>query len=737
MIELYAVKNLADEQTFTLDLSDPSAFPVRPAFADKSKYRPWSHHPQTNHAFISGMVGDIPGLRVSKSNKVDVVRAFVADYDSPKAWDDRANFMEQPETIRPNMIGKTFSGGVRAIWILKQPINVWDAKIFKELLARTAARLALSKPVGGFDRGAWLSPYTYYEIGSEWEVIKPEPLSAALTGKLLLDAIEAQKTPVDDSGLSFDDIAKEVDARWPGKWPGAFEIGSRGPRIWDESANDPTAAIVRPDGITYFSDGGGHKRWVDLFGRDWVQEHVEQNTGNIIHDFYFDGKNYYTPSECEDYNWDAKDQTRMIRHLKVSYNISNKPQPGEAASPMDRVLHAIETHKKVAGCLPLVYFPSKRVRMNGRWILNSSNKRPVAPAEGTYAWGEKFPFIARFIDQFFIDDFQKGLFLAWTGFMYRNAWEGHPHNGQNLFLVGPANKGKTLMSNRLIGGLMGGSQDAGDFLLSKDQFSGSLFEHGIWTVDDESASNDRNSKEKFSAALKKIAANPQLNIRAMYQQAQAIEWYGRVIVTANDDPESLRLLPSIEISNNDKMILIRCSPGGIQFPDNPVDLINQELPFFAAWLRDQDIPDEYRGTSRYGVIHYCDPTIFSEIKEQSSTTHISELVVSWAEYYFAQQRDKKDGDIEWHGNITDLLRALEQVFGDERKVLEGVTRHTLSKALSVAQSTGADWLRSGQRRWRSTNDPTVKPRHGVSICSPDYRYTGNAFDLEPRPPEEN
>ena len=42
-------------------------------------------------------------------------------------------------------------------------------------------------------------------------------------------------------------VAEEVEKRFPGRWPGAFEIGARGPRFWDDTASNPTAAIVRSD----------------------------------------------------------------------------------------------------------------------------------------------------------------------------------------------------------------------------------------------------------------------------------------------------------------------------------------------------------------------------------------------------------------------------------------------------------------------------------------------------------
>jgi hypothetical protein len=731
-VKILALPNQAVEATFELALNRPDLFPKLPSFPSKEAYRAWCHHPKTDHAFLNGNVGQIPGIRVSKSNPVTEVQFLIADWDSPEAWNQREAFKELPVEIRPNYLARTFSGGVRGIWILEEPMNVWDRKLLLGFMHGAAKRLKLSKPVGGFDRGAWLSPYTYYEVGTQWEILKEDPLSSAIVRKLMMDAVDKEKPNVDESNLKWEDIAAEVERRCPGRWPGSFEVGARGPRFWDPESKDPTAAIVRPDGVTYFSDGGGFMSWLDLFGRDWVRKHADENIGTLLKDVWFDGKNYYTPNLGDaKTNWLPKDLTRITRHLKVECGFSTKTARGEVASPMDKVLHYVEQYKVVEGCFPLVYFRDKVVQMNGKRLLNSSSKRPVQPVEGPREWGQDFPFTADYIDRFFIDEEQKGIFLAWFAFMYQHALNGKPHNGQNLFIVGPPNKGKTLMTNRLVGGVMGGSQDAGAFLLGSDQFSGSLFEYGIWTVDDESASNDRKAKEKFSAALKKMAANPQVNIRAMYQQAQSIEWYGRVMITANDDPESLRLLPSIEISNSDKMIMLRCSPEGIQFPDNVVDELNKEMPFFCAWLRDHKIPEEFRGDSRYGVISYCDPLVREEIKDQSPNTHILELVEPWRELYFNQQAERKDGgEKEWHGTITNLIRSLEQVFGDERKAMEGINRWTLSRALTVAQSSGIGWVRHGKRRWRSIDDPTVKIRHGVSICAPGYQYTGTGFDIE-------
>src|SRR5690606_41516568 len=61
---------------------------------------------------------------------------------------------------------------------------------------------------------------------------------------------------------------------------------------------------------------------------------------------------------------------------------------------------------------------------------------------------------------------------------------------------------------------------------------------------------------------------------------------GRVGVTGNDDAESIRMLPTLEISNSDKLMILRAAKRDYDFPMDTDDRIARELPAFARFIYD-------------------------------------------------------------------------------------------------------------------------------------------------------
>ena len=701
---LYTIPNLSTNETGRLTPEEAAAFkPQVPATASsKAEFKSWQQKPTTNHLHISGVEGEQAGMRVAKGNPAQTIFALIGDWDTPIGWEQRGEMQKiLPPELLPQWIYRTFSGGLRAIWILEEPINCWNAKVTQKLMEVLCRDLKLRRLTGGFDEKAWKSPTIYYDVGTNWIQGPAGPLKKKFTQKAIYEALTVIKPKSGGVDISMEVIADAIEKKYPGAWPVDFEIDSRGPRFWDASSGDETAAVVKHDGIFYYSDGGGTKSWADLLGVDWVRENNNNAVAGVIENLWFNGKDYFVPGEDGKHNWVMKNVGTMNRYLAGNFGLSSKCPDGEAISPLGKVLLAVETHKLCDAHLPCVFNQAKVVELNGRTVLNSSSKTPAEPAPDPQEWGDNFPFIAGYIDKFLCDQEQKDLFLSWLSFMYSHAHDGTPHNGQNLFLVGPPNKGKTLMSTRVIGKLMGGSQEASNFLLSKDIFSGSLFEQGIWTVDDESHAGDRNGAAKFSAVLKRTAANTTFECRSMYQAPCYIEWFGRVILTANDDPESLRMLPMVDLSNADKLMILRCSPEPVEFPENPVEIINREIPYFARWLYDYEMPEHAKGDVRFGVRSFCDKTLLEEIHDQSSTSGFLEIIEEWADGWFDQHPDVD----EWVGNATQLLTQINIRFEGQTKVIDGVSRRSLGINLSKAMTAGVPWIEKTTRRFSGVEGP--------------------------------
>ena len=181
--------------------------------------------------------------------------------------------------------------------------------------------------------------------------------------------------------------------------------------------------------------------------------------------------------------------------------------------------------------------------------------------------------------------------------------------GHALILVGPTNKGKSLLSNKLIGGLFGGFADASDYLSGDSKFNKELGRAAAWVIDDttSAAAEQRRATE----LIKKATANPRIEYQAKFEDTITISWAGRVIMSLNMDPTSLSVIPALDSSNRDKILALRISDKvesnfakllGVEEASNTIieSRIADELPYFAQWLLHEfKVPKHIKGDSRF------------------------------------------------------------------------------------------------------------------------------------------
>ena len=147
-----------------------------------------------------------------------------------------------------------------------------------------------------------------------------------------------------------------------------------------------------------------------------------------------------------------------------------------------------------------------------------------------------------------------------------------------------------------------------------------------------------------------MAANRTFSVREKFKIDKTIEWNGRVVVTCNIDPESIRILPDVALSNRDKINLFRVAErDAFTFPRNVADIIQAELPFFLRWLLDWTPPDHVIGDSRYGVKTYCEDSLLDAARHSSSAYSFLEVLLKFFEGHTPEV---------WTGSATDLHTAM-------------------------------------------------------------------------------
>jgi len=261
-----------------------------------------------------------------------------------------------------------------------------------------------------------------------------------------------------------------------------------------------------------------------------------------------------------------------------------------------------------------------------------------------------FPWLQNYFSTFFDPVEQLDYFYAWLRRWYSSALDGRMLPGQASFFAGVPNTGKTLLSTGILSRIFGGHIDASSFLSGEDNFNSHLFNSAVWAVDDVVPLTDTKTHLRFSALIKKMAANRTFSVREKYRVDKLIEWNGRVVVTCNTDPESIRILPDVDLSNRDKINLFRVADRDtFTFPRNVADIIQAELPFFLRWLLNWTPPDNVLGDSRYGVQTYCEASLFEAARHSSSAYSFLEVLLKFFE---GQVSDV------WTGSATELLSAM-------------------------------------------------------------------------------
>ena len=628
---LFAIQNLSASTAFEVEPWNYEVDVPEEATVNKPTFIKYCKNPTTKHCHFSAVEGVDPLRRVNKENPAHQIHGFVVDYDArieaKQITDLLAN---SPTEFVPNQGSLTFSHRGRLVWQFETPIVVPNEETHKAFLKIAAKRLKLVALLPGYEEEAFFDPVKYYEKGHDWQQISSDKIPTNMVYQWMYEAGNKVKW-VSEEGLTIpmDIIAEEIEKKYSGKWPGLFELGARGPRFWDSTANNDTAAVIRESGIQCFTGNEGFVTWKQLLGVVFIQRFEANRTGEIIAEVFYDGKSYWkldslsvwTPISKEDFNL----------FLKVKHGLSKSPK-GETSSEIERVLYAIQDQKSIVSALPFVHFPQGTIMQGGLRHLNISSIRCLRPSdEVSDGWGDKFPWLAEFLDNFFEPEEQLAHFLAWWQYFYGHALLENPQMGQSIFIAGPTGVGKTLLSTRIIAATVGGHADASSYLLGEERFTSHIVSMPIMSVDDTAPATDARRHTKYSAMIKKITANRHQLYEEKYQKAGQVEWRGRVIVTCNPDPESIKLLPNVEISLLDKISLFRCADREAKFPSsNELNkIIDNELPHFCRWLLDWEIPDECKGESRFGVKSYHESHLFNAALQTSASYSFFELLVDF------------------------------------------------------------------------------------------------------------
>ena len=684
------LKNLRDNSAhYTSDLSKLKK--QKPSFATKAEYREWCADVQTDHVFYSTVEGRAPSKRVSNDNpahKIYGVTAYDASVDWP-AIDSDLKFKCNADK-KPTWRSRTQSGYLRLVWEFVDPIPI-EPDMFDTFMLNMMKSLQLNKLFAGFDSSS-LRANQYFELGEEW-VKTSTPLDSSVVQAALAKSVSDRPPQSNDTSIPINTVAEEVESRFPNRWVGDFEIGSRGPLFWIDDGINRDGCQVVEDGIVCYSDraGKGFMSWRDIFGAQFVKDYEERKLAGLLDEYWFNGRSFFKVLFNSAVSI-PRDQ--LILEFKQA-GFSPKPRKNQPLSEVEAAILTVSNQNRIDEIAPVVFSDDRVVSYNGHRILNCSNINPVEPdSDGDPS---KWPFLHKWLGQLFVDSGKQptlDYFYSWLKRFYMAVLEKEFVQGQAMLLVGPTNKGKSLLSNRVISGLVGGYADASDYLSGQTKFNKDLGRVATWVIDDTTSAASFQDQRKATELIKRAVANPRVEYQAKYADSLSVPWTGRVVMSLNMDINSLSVIPSLDSSNRDKLMALRVSDKATSdFPRNSIleKTIEKELPFFAKFLIDWVIPKEVEDVGRFGVQSFIDTTIADAAYDNSSRSTIAELV----EFFVKRCRELNDAMTHWTGTLTEFQVAV----------------HDFNNGRNVGMSNNLEFVRRGMATLEESgkNNPHVRP----------------------------
>jgi hypothetical protein len=251
---------------------------------------------------------------------------------------------------------------------------------------------------------------------------------------------------------------------------------------------------------------------------------------------------------------------------------------------------------------------------------------------------------------------QTPYFWGWLAWAYQSLRAGTFYPGQALAIAGPRECGKSLLQQLITVILGGRAAKPYQYMVGATPFNSDLFWAEHLAVEDEVASSDLRSRRAFGAQLKQFAACLDQRCHGKGREPVMLRPFWRLSITLNDEPENLMVLPPLDDSIEDKIIILRAVRRPLPMPaDSPAAKaalwakFMAEVPALCRWLLDYQIAPEHR-SDRYGVAHYHDHEICSALYALSRESHLWEMI--------SEVVIDGPGLEDWHGSADELTRLL-------------------------------------------------------------------------------
>jgi hypothetical protein len=367
---------------------------------------------------------------------------------------------------------------------------------------------------------------------------------------------------------------------------------------------------------------------------------------------YFDAgrKEYLIKNEHG--GWISLNETQFKRVLK-QHGISPIVPGGSYVSPLDERLIDIQQLNDVHYAGPLAGHRAGVYDMAQKRILVTESPQIIEPT-ATGDWPTLRAVMSGLLTDPEFD--QLSYLLGWLKIAYEALRAGHMRPGQALVMAGVHDCGKSLLQNLITLILGGRSARPYQYMSGLTPFNSDLFEAEHLMIEDEQASTDIRARRNFGAQLKNITVVDWQRCHAKNRIPIILAPFWRLTITVNDEPENLMVLPPIDDSIEDKLIILRASKFALPMSTATLEQrkafwqkLVDELPAFLHHLTQWEISGRL-SSERFGITHFHHPDILQAIDNLAPEFRLLRLIDD--ELFLS------DAGAAWEGSAELLERQL-------------------------------------------------------------------------------
>lgn len=347
--------------------------------------------------------------------------------------------------------------------------------------------------------------------------------------------------------------------------------------------------------------------------------------------------------------WIDVPEARANQFLREDgYGKGHAGEEGSAQAEMNRLVREMS----VAYAGRLAGWPAGLHESNGiRFLVTESKPVPEA-RQG------QCPNLRSIMKGLF-GDFQWSLFQCWLRRRRESLIQQRHKEGQAVVLFGKAGCGKSFTQALVSAAIGGATGKPWRYMAGKTEFNAELAAAEHLMIEDETPHTDIRSRRAVGNAIKTMLYTQIQSIHPKGLTAVSLEPRWTLTISVNDEPENMQVLPPLDDSLRDKIMILQCTQHGVNAPtcktqrEWQADLLRTELPALLWEIDHAEIPDGWQDP-RSGVLAYHHPDALEMLQASAPEQALLELIVAHID------------QVTWEGSAAELERELRG--NDQRAV---------------------------------------------------------------------